>query len=58
MKAATMGIESINLTRKKRKLSKAARAKIAAAQKERWAKIKAGKSKATTPVAPKEKPAK
>lgn len=59
LKAATEKIEAIKLTRKKpKKMSKAGRAKIAAAQKARWAKIKAGKGKASAPAATKEKPAK
>ena len=58
MQAATKGIQSINLPREKTKFSKARRAKIAAAQKERWAKIKAGTGKATAPTGLEEKPAK
>lgn len=58
MKAATKGIQSISVTKKKPKFSKAAREAIAEAQRMRWAKIKAGKGKATTPAATKDKPAK
>jgi len=58
MKAATKKIESVNLTKKKPKMSAKGRAAIVAAQKARWAKVKAGKGKATAPEASKEKPAK
>ncbi len=58
MKAATKGIQAIKLPRKKPKFSKAAKAAISAAQKERWAKIRAAKGKASAPAASKEKPAK
>ncbi len=44
MKLVTKGIEGINLTRKKRTMSKSARAKIAEAQRARWAKVKKGKT--------------
>lgn len=53
MRMATRGIQSINVTRKKPKFSKAAREAISAAQKARWAKVKGKKSK---PAAAKVKP--
>jgi hypothetical protein len=53
MRMATRGIDSIEVTRKKPRFSQAARARIAAAQKKRWAKVKDTKSK---PAAAKEKP--
>lgn len=55
MRMATRGIESIQVKRTKPRFSAAARARIAEAQKQRWAKVK---SKTSKPAAAKEKPAK